>query len=854
MDAYAHPVSAFMPSYEDSYNPINIPPRDANATPVAQRRERQQSSSGADSDGPATGTGSPSPATKKRKVMFVCEPCGTSYTEKRALARHRHTAQHRRNLGLPPSEKYSCTLCSKTFSREHDRVRHVNETHRGQKRAGRNKDTGDSDALPSVASAGQTPPSQRGFAAQYDPLYVDEQSSLAKENGGYGMGAWDMHCRDVEPYPAHEAFPRKSHEYLPFQSHVMPEGSTLSPASDRTAISYSTHSARNGSYSEGRSSRSWFAESSGSEDEDEATSRFKQGNQQPSNASTAADSAVDMAESGHDGYQSKPRSFASADFHPEQHDPQPQLKDTVDDELAAFGDLSLKPLPRATVVQGRGTATTIPAKQTSICAFCNVPFEDDCRILLAHLRTHLEALRGESSFSCDECKISFANKADLTSHQASAQSRRHCGFTFDHKHPCTGHHRPAGLHCPDLADADRFQLCVRLRHWEQSQLKAYMANIEELVAASNDRSSAVYSIEQLGQGSSRDSRSSYAPSVNTYASAPCDRTDGQMDVGGLQKRLKLKSLKSSAKWLPQKFRSGGAGPSTPGSDRPNNSSASQWQDPDAVRLLLGLGANINSHNAVHGSALASAARQGRMEVVQLLLRDGADPKESGGKYGSVLGAAAAGGHREIATLLLKHGADINYGKGSTGSPLSVASANGQMKMVQHLLERGADVNRAGGDEGSPIGFAIWYGRTSTASLLAQRGAALNINGGRHGNPLAAAVEAIARGRADLEMLNVLIYHGADVNSTRGSSNALCQASLHADLASMQLVIPILLERGANPNVSDSNGTAFEHAKRRYRHWAEKRSKKTDMDVSENVEEITGNCYSVLIMLREAGAQ
>ncbi|KAI7576155.1 hypothetical protein KC343_g22342, partial [Hortaea werneckii] len=214
-----------------------------------------------DTDGPATGTRSPSPATKKRKVVYMCEPCGTSYTEKRALARHRHTAQHRRNLGLPPSEKYSCTLCSKTFSREHDRVRHVNETHRGQKRAGRNKDAGDSDASPTVSSAGQTPPLQRGVTAQYEPF------------------------------------------------------------------------------------RSWFAESSGSEDEDDATSRFQGGNEQPSNVSTAADSAVDMAESGHDGYQSKPRSFASSDIHPEQHDPQPQPKENVEDELAAFRDLSLKPLP-----------------------------------------------------------------------------------------------------------------------------------------------------------------------------------------------------------------------------------------------------------------------------------------------------------------------------------------------------------------------------------------------------------------------------------------------------------------------------------------------------------------------------
>ena len=707
-------------------------------------------------------TQSPSPATKKRKIQYQCEPCGTTYTEKRALARHRHTAQHRRNVGLPPTEKYACSLCPKTFSREHDRVRHVNETHNGQKRSARCKDASET-PLPAGLRSEWTPPSWQSARPQLDSQYGEQKGSMLEDHVYARQNEWDTLGTRMEVYSGPAIYDFSSYRDPASAGRSAPESSTFSPISDQTAPSSSSEPRRSGSHSERQNSQSWFAESS--EDEDEGIARSESHPHQKSAASTAADSAIDMSEASQEGHEAKCPSITTFDYRNEQHEERSRSShdQDVETELANFKDLSLKAVPRATVVQGRGKTTVIPAWRPSLCVFCNEPFEDDYRSLLTHLRKHLDDLQGESSHVCPICQVGFTNKHDLSKHQVMADITHHCGFQFDHKHPCTGHHRPTGLHCPDFVDADRFQLCVQLRHWEQQQLKAYMASIDELVASQNRRASTCYSIEQLGRRSSMASFSSYAASVNTYSSAPCDGADGTMDVGGLQKRLRFRALKSSAKILPKMLRKSDAQSGITTGSRPPVPANAEWSDPGTVKLLLGLGANINTHDNVYGSSLASAARQGKLEIVQLLIKDGANVRQAGGKYGSALGAAAAGSHCEVADLLLKHGADINASSGMSGPPLSVAAAGGQTRMVQWLLDRGADVNHTGGDEGSPIGFAVWYGRSNVVSMLAQRGALLNIKGGKHGSPLSAAVEAVARGKTDLRMVKTLLDHGANAN-------------------------------------------------------------------------------------------
>ncbi|KAK3714494.1 hypothetical protein LTR37_007800 [Vermiconidia calcicola] len=73
---------------------------------------------------------------KRPRTGFHCELYNNLYTEKRALARHCQTDQHRQRAGLPLAPKYHCNTCQKVFTRDSDRVRHENEQHHGVEREG----------------------------------------------------------------------------------------------------------------------------------------------------------------------------------------------------------------------------------------------------------------------------------------------------------------------------------------------------------------------------------------------------------------------------------------------------------------------------------------------------------------------------------------------------------------------------------------------------------------------------------------------------------------------------------------------------------------------------------------------
>lgn len=94
--------------------------------------------------------------SKHQCLLFVCETCGTPYTTKRALTRHFYSDQHREKIGLPPVERYTCNLCGRNFSRDHDRQRHKNETHKGIKRATPSRN----ERPPTAVLSGSTPTQQ----------------------------------------------------------------------------------------------------------------------------------------------------------------------------------------------------------------------------------------------------------------------------------------------------------------------------------------------------------------------------------------------------------------------------------------------------------------------------------------------------------------------------------------------------------------------------------------------------------------------------------------------------------------------------------------------------------------------
>lgn len=113
------------------------------------------------------------------------------------------------------------------------------------------------------------------------------------------------------------------------------------------------------------------------------------------------------------------------------------------------------------------------------CGLCRKPFQhDDLKGLSKHIAEHMDGFREE--YSCNVCRISFISESDLRAHEISAQ-KGDCGFTFEHRVPCTGHHPPSGSNGSE--ESDRFDFCYRLTNWEQSQVRAYRISVASLCVA-----------------------------------------------------------------------------------------------------------------------------------------------------------------------------------------------------------------------------------------------------------------------------------------------------------------------------------------------------------------------------------
>ena len=638
-----------------------------------------------------------------------------------------------------------------------------------------------------------------------------------------------------------------------------------------------------------RCQTTWFVDSSESDAGEHASSEDESPMTQATSRSTsAADSAIDIDEAAVDTQKAETNPDNVRERCPDAVQPMPSVPEELDMDDVDATALVAVPAHRAhaTIVLGRGKPPqVVPGQSPLVCGVCSEVFEQDNGELLSHLRDHLDTYRGEAY--CKKCKIGFVHQADFDRHVLAARTIGHCGFPFDHQVPCNGHHAPdQDPLSKRLTEWDSFRLCVQLRDWERSQLLAYIASINDLVAARNARSSVCYSVEALLRRPSRTSLSSYAISMKTLGSAPADRTaDGKLDIGGLSQRLRKMSLQKSGSQLKQTVKkassivqagglnrglyeaacagevarirqlvSAGADPTAVLGGRCVLSAAAHRAPAATVQELIDLGARVDGQDIVYGSALGSAAFVGNMETVTLLLAAGANPDQPGGKMGSPLSSAAAKGMLSIVEVLVRHGANVNTSGGENCTALISASRSGQLQVVKYLLAKGADPNGTFGTNTSPLCSAISRGYVGVATVLADGGADLNAHCNQHGTPVFTAVNAIAENRCGLEILHVLLDRKADVNQQDGHGfNALRLAASHADHRHMPSVVQLLIDNHAEVHGSGSRGSALHWAKKRKQHHIEKRFFLKAGEEEDANDDAYGRCIAVILMLRKEGA-
>ena len=197
---------------------------------------------------------------------------------------------------------------------------------------------------------------------------------------------------------------------------------------------------------------------------------------------------------------------------------------------------------------------------------------------------------------------------------------------------------------------------------------------------------------------------------------------------------------------------------------------------EALELLLGLGANVNSLPAERFgvTTLQAAALSGSLIIANLILMAGADTSTPPGTV-SALNGAVSQNNLPMFELLLQNGVNVNSAPIKDGrSALQAAAMHESTKFLRVLLYAGADVNAWSTEspETTALYTAVSHGRFEATQLLLQAGASPNLAawadeyriGIDGSNALAIAIRWFEFEELDMDLIQLLIEYGANVNS------------------------------------------------------------------------------------------
>jgi ankyrin repeat protein len=231
------------------------------------------------------------------------------------------------------------------------------------------------------------------------------------------------------------------------------------------------------------------------------------------------------------------------------------------------------------------------------------------------------------------------------------------------------------------------------------------------------------------------------------------------------------------------------------------SAAAQKGHSQVVRVLTRAGANVNVCGGHRGvPALESAVESRDIETFRAVLDAGADPNIQGSLYHNCFHAAIYTGEFAMAKILLERDAHFEdeafmhavelYGrhpwfldklleknpnvdawKQHGGSALHLAVKNLCEEAIWLLLAKNPYIDAAS-EDGSVLSCAIDKGLKDVVKELLRRGADPNRQVGQDTPFSQAILDACAQGKGDLELADLLLEKGADIDGGNGLSYVL----------------------------------------------------------------------------------
>jgi ankyrin repeat protein len=273
---------------------------------------------------------------------------------------------------------------------------------------------------------------------------------------------------------------------------------------------------------------------------------------------------------------------------------------------------------------------------------------------------------------------------------------------------------------------------------------------------------------------------------------------------------------------------------------------------DLVELLIAKGAEVNDRDSNGQTPLMAAIKLQQLDLVELLIAKGAkvDNRDSNGQ--TPLIAAISGDKLDIVEILIAKGAKVNDRNKDGQTPLIAAINNGRLEakaagineqnngqippigldLVKLLIAKGAGINDRNQDGQTPLIAAVFNSDSSIVKILISKGAEIDK---KHSNnypdrtPLMIAIS-----QQNFDLVELLISKGAKVNERSNDGQTPLMVAIAtgdnnraSEYRPQEFIYPafklilnknqaipktiqLLLDRGANPNLSDINGDTALH--------------------------------------------